>query len=129
MISAVAARFTKLEDKEENSYRLWIELGTFDKVQQEFKRRGWVNSLGKPPTTASICRWAWFWILEHPDSVLDELRESGVNWSDEDWIEILIKKAKDFYLHTSRGRFYDWIERMGYEGYSEFYSEIAPPNP
>jgi hypothetical protein len=112
---------------DEEYFRLWMELGTLEKVRNHLKLSGEVNpKTGKPVTGIVIRQAALRYIVEHPEIARQAFeQEYHMKFSDKEWDEYLVKSAMSAYYYNWR-KFVLWVNKNGMQKYSYLYSTRIP---
>lgn len=87
----------------ERCWKLWIELGSLNKVKDQFAIEGLINPITmKPPTISAIEKAAYRWALENQEEARQDLSYSwgrvGEPLTDERWHEFLVSSAELAYF-------------------------------
>jgi hypothetical protein len=105
--------------------RLWIELGSLDKVSIHLANRGIVNEKsGKPYTRDAISRCFWNWAVKHPEESYQFIKDCGGKYSETIWRQQLVLKAYSMYVchNLSRENFEAWLEENDLSEYKNYRS-------
>jgi hypothetical protein len=109
---------------DEETYRLYAEIGSFQKVSEFLAEQGRINpKTGKPFTDMGIWHSVYRWGLSHMDQMRADYKKQGVNPDTSMWEKRIILTAKIVY-GTSRDRFLDWVEENGFMKYSRMFDDI-----
>jgi len=108
---------------DEKTFRLWVELGSINKVSELYRKEGIVNpKSGKQFSQMALWTAATRYAIEHPEiskPIYDE--ENGVPISEKDWELWRIYKAFKVYSY-SRKRCIAWARRFDlYPKYKELF--------
>lgn len=127
--------FNKYENpniRNKDVFLLWLKLGSLDKVSLHLEKQG-VYSLktGNRYNIVTLSRYAWKWILAHPEEAYQEILNSGTNIDPEYWEQLLVRRsyALNVGVNKNRQSFYNWLEKnnlekyKGYKSKAEFFRE------
>lgn len=121
---SIASRQKKLIDDKE-SFMLWVELGSLKKVLGHYTERGIINpNTMLPLSEMAVWTSAMRYVLANPAEARPYYNaESGIDLSDEEWEEWMIKKAFQVY-NNSKSRVIKWAQRNGlFDKYYEIFAK------
>lgn len=106
---AMGQKKLKFLDGEE-CWRLWSELGSITKVVYYLVDKGVRNTLtGDAPTRMGVWNAAWRWAIHNPAEaqpmMTASLERLGETLTDEEWQEMVLKKAETVLTHSAFRRF------------------------
>jgi len=107
----------------QDMFELWFKLGTLREAQKYLTERNIINPItNKPYSTNTIRNTALRWIIDNPDVLYERYAELGYNISKEDLEKWLVKCAIKVFGVGGRDKFFDWVEKNGFDKYSNIYA-------
>jgi hypothetical protein len=120
----IATRQKKLLDDKE-TFILWVELKSLDKVREHYSSRGIINPrTALPFSNMAIWTSAMRYVLANPEDAKPFYdNESGIDLSQDEWEKWLIKKAFQVF-NGSKSRTIRWAKQNNlFDAHYEIFAE------
>jgi len=122
-MSIVSRRKKLLDDKE--SFLLWVELGSINKVLGHYNERGIINPrTASPFSEMAVWMSAMRYVLANPEEARPFYdTERGAPYSDEEWEDFLIRRVFQVYNY-SKSRTLKWAKKNNlFDKYYDIWAE------
>jgi hypothetical protein len=122
----------------EKSFQYWIDTGSLTQAARLLEKEGYYNSKGKPYAVSQVSAQAHIYLLENFNNkpLIDDINRDRAKlelgpYTQEQFEHFLVQKAILLWgKKTHVARFWDWIERHGFEKYQDMWAfSNIPPRP
>ncbi len=123
---SIFSKYENVNVRNKDIYSLWLKLGSLDRVSKHLETTGVVSQkTGKRYGSVTLSRYAWRYVLLHPEEAYQMTIDNGDNISPEYWEQLIVRRAYTQFvtMNHSRETFYKWLEHNHLEKYKDYKSQ------